>query len=360
MTNSKLFRGLVIAILIFALIYLISLTDFIFEPFWGYVGAIAFPLIAAGFIFYVTNPIVNLLERFKVHRILGIIIVFLLIILLGYFVTNFIAPIVQSQFSRLIDNMPKWVNSVEGIITYWQDNQNIIPPQLDDTIQGITDNLNAYVERMTTFIIGFFGQIFGFVFSFFLIPFFLFFMLKDGDRLVPFISKFLSKKKSDSFRELMTNINQTLSSFIQGQFIVSLCVAVMLYIGYLIIELQYSLTLALLSFIMNFIPFVGPFLSAIPAIIIAFFQDPMKAVWVIVIMIIAQQVEGNLISPNVMGRVLKLHPLTIITLILAAGSIAGFLGLLFIIPAYAVVKTIISHFYHEWLKKQPEGEKDIF
>lgn len=76
-------------------------------------------------------------------------------------------------------------------------------------------------------------------------------------------------------------------------------------------------------------------------------------------MLVAQQIESNLISPNVMGRVLALHPLTVITLILAAGGIAGFLGVLFIIPAYAVIKTIISHFYHEWKQGQPEKKSDL-
>ncbi len=133
----------------------------------------------------------------------------------------------------------------------------------------------------------------------------------------------------------------------------------MLYIGYIIIDLDYSLSLALFGLVMNFIPFLGPFLSAIPAIIVGFFQEPMLAVWATVVMVVAQQIESNFISPNVMGRALSLHPLTVITLILAAGGIGGFLGLLFIIPAYAVVKTIISHFYLEWKKKQSETDPNL-
>lgn len=359
MTEKKSFRILVTAILVFVLIYLISLTNFIFVPVGAYIAAIAVPIVGAGFIFYVTNPIVNWLQRNKIPRVLGIIVVFLLIVLVGFLVSIYIAPIVQKQFTRFVDNIPYMVDSVERLINLWQNNQNIIPPQLDGTIERITNNLDTYVENFTTFLIDFIGQIFGFVFSFFLIPFFLFFMLKDGHKLVPFISQFLSKEKSSSFKELMININHTLASFIQGQFIVSLCVGVMLYIGYVIIGLPYSLTLALFSFIMNFIPFLGPFLSAIPAILIGFFEDPMTAVWALVVMVVAQQIESNFISPNVMGRVLSLHPLTVITLVLAAGGIAGFLGLIFIIPAYAVIKTIIAHWYKEWRARQPEDEKDL-
>ncbi|WP_245830984.1 AI-2E family transporter [Sediminibacillus massiliensis] len=357
--HKRWFQALIVSILVFMLIYFISITSFIFAPVGAYLTAIAVPIIGAGALYYITKPLVNWLERYKIHRVLAIFIVFLLIIGFIWLSINFIAPIVQQQFTRLTDNLPVMVENGESLIDEWRNNQDIMPSQLDSTIEEITNNLNTYAQNIISFLIDFLTQLFGFLFAFVLIPFFLFFMLKDGEKLVPFLSNFLSKNKATSFRRLMDGINHTLASFIQGQFIVSVCVGIMLYIGYVIIGLPYSLTLALFGLVMNFIPFVGPFLSAIPAIIVGFFEDPMLAVWAILVMVIAQQIESNLISPNVMGRVLELHPLTIITLILAAGSIAGFLGLLFIIPAYAVVKTIVSHFYGEWKRKQPEDEQNI-
>ncbi|MGN8680579.1 AI-2E family transporter [Gracilibacillus sp. HCP3S3_G5_1] len=358
--EKKSIRILVTLILIFTLIYLVSITRFIFEPVGAYLTAIAVPIIGAGIIFYITNPIVNWLEKKKVPRFAGTLIVFLLILLIITIIINFVAPVVQRQFSNFVESVPKMVDNAEKLFEMWQENQNIIPPQFENTIQNVMDNFSQYAERITASIIGVIGQIFSFVFAFFLIPFFLFFMLKDGYKFVPFVSNFLSPSKAKSFKKLTANINHTLASFIQGQFIVSLCVGIMLYIGYLIIGLDYSLSLALFGLVMNFIPFLGPFLSAIPAIIVGFFQDPILAVWATVVMVVAQQIESNLISPNVMGRALSIHPLTVITLILAAGGIAGFLGLLFVIPAYAVVKTIIAHFYHEWEKKQPEEDPDLF
>ncbi|SER89207.1 Predicted PurR-regulated permease PerM [Gracilibacillus ureilyticus] len=359
MFEKKGVRFLVTSILIFTLIYLIHKTRFIFEPVGAYLGAIAVPIIGAGVIFYITNPVVNWLEKKKVPRLIGTFIAFLLLVVVITLVVLFVAPIVQQQFANLYESIPKMVKSAEQLIEIWQDNQNIIPPQFEGTIQNIIDNLSTYAEAVTTGIIGVIGQIFSFVFAFFLIPFFLFFMLKDGHKFVPFISQFLSPAKASSFRQLAISINHTLASFIQGQFIVSVCVGVMLYIGYIIIGLEYSLSLALFAVVMNFIPFLGPFLSAIPAVIVGLFQDPLIGVWAAVVMFIAQQIESNFISPNVMGRALSLHPLTVITLILAAGGIAGFLGLLFIIPAYAVIKTIIGHFYQQWKKKQPEEDPDL-
>ncbi|MBM7570525.1 AI-2E family transporter [Aquibacillus albus] len=359
MFEKKWFQSLVVAILVFLLILLISSANFVFEPIFAYLTAIALPFIGAGILYYITKPLVRLLEKYKIHRIIGIMIVFVLIILVIFLVSTYIAPIVQKQFGRLIDNIPRMIDSTFQLITYWQQNQNLIPPQVESMIDNFTSNLQSHLEGFSTFIFSFIANVFNFVFAIVLVPFFLFFMLKDDRKFVPFIAQFLSKPKAKSFKRLMGNINHTLAAFIQGQLLVSFSVGVLLFIGYLIIGLNYSLTLALFAMAMNVIPFIGPFLSVIPAILVAAFQDPIMIVYVIIVMVAAQQLEGNIISPNIMGKALSIHPLTVITLILGAGSIAGFLGLLFVIPAYAVIKTIVAHFYEEWRKKQDPGNKNL-
>ncbi|MGP4106225.1 AI-2E family transporter [Virgibacillus sp. L01] len=343
--EKRWFQTLTMFILIFLLILLISATNFIFDPIFKYMGAVAIPIVGAGILFYLTKPVMHFLENYKINRVFSIIIVFLLLILLGFLISTYIAPIAQKQFTNLIDNIPKMVSGAEDIITYWQANQNLIPPEVNNTIDNFMSNIQSHIESAMSFIFGFVSQLIGFVFALVLVPFFLFFMLKDGERFAPFMTQIFEKKKAENIRALMQKIDDALTSYIQGQLIVSFCIGVLLFIGYLIINLEYALTLALFGMVMCVIPFLGPFLAVIPAIIVGFFQDPMTGVWVAVVMVIAQQIEGNFVSPNVMGRALKLHPLTVITLILAAGSIAGFLGILFVVPFYAVVKTIIVHFY---------------
>lgn len=136
-----------------------------------------------------------------------------------------------------------------------------------------------------------------------------------------------------------------MKSYIVGQLFVSLIVGALLLIGYLIIGLDYAFLLALIGVVTNVIPFLGPYIAVIPAIIIALFQDPIMALYVAIIMLVAQQIEGNLITPNIMGSALSIHPLTVITLILAAGNIAGIWGIILAIPFYAVVKTIVVNIY---------------
>src|SRR5690625_4556592 len=98
---------------------------------------------------------------------------------------------------------------------------------------------------------------------------------------------------------------------------------------------------------MNIIPFIGPWIAFIPALLIGLFQDPSLVIWVSLITLIAQQIDSNLITPNIMGKTLKIHPLTIITVLFTAGSLAGFLGILLAVPGYAVGKAIVSNIYEK-------------
>lgn len=356
MLHKRWFQALVVFILIFLLILLMSVTDFIFSPLLKYIGAVAIPLIGAGILFYLTKPVMHFFERLKIPRVISILLVFLLLIFIVFLLVTYIYPIAENQFTNLVDNVPKMIEGTQDLITYWQANQTVIPDEVNKAISNFTDNLQTYLENITSYLFGFIGQLISFIAAIVLVPFFLFFMLKDGEKLVPYVTQIFDKKKSKNIASLLHKIDVTLTAFIQGQLIVSFCVGVLLFIGYLIVGLKYSLTLALFAMLMNVIPFLGPFIAVVPALIVGAFQAPMMVVWVAIITLIAQQFESNFISPNVMGRVLDLHPLTVITVILAAGSIGGFLGILFAVPLYAIIKTIIVHFYRTY--QESKEDKD--
>lgn len=357
MIKKRWFQALIAFILIFILILLMSLTNFIFIPLFKYIGAVAVPIVGAGILYYLTKPVMHFLEKLKINRIFSILLVFLLLLLLLFLFVIYVFPIAQNQFTNLMDNIPKMVEGSKKMVASLQSNQIVIPEQIDDAIQHFMDNIQLYIENVISYIFGFIGQLITFIAALLLIPFFLFFMLKDGDKLVPFITQIFEKKKADNIRSLLGKIDITLTAFIQGQLIVSFFLGILLFIGYLVIDLNYALTLALFGMLMNVIPFLGPFLAVIPALIVGAFQSPIMIVWVAIITLIAQQVESNFISPNVMGRALSLHPLTVITVILAAGSIAGFLGILFAVPFYAIIKTVVVHFYKTY-QESKQTKKD--
>lgn len=357
MTKTKLFRFLVYTLLILAILYFLSLIDFILQPIGTVITSIALPIIGAGFLFYVTEPLIRLFERLNIKRIFAVILVFIIIILVIAFSVYFLIPMVQDQLTRLSDNAPAFRSWLEEALAWAETNQQYIPDEFNTSVDDIIDQLSGYTQQAIGSIFNAIGAIFNFVVSFVLIPFFLFFMLKDSKKFVPFVTQFFSPKKKDSLERLFASINDSLGSFIQGQMIISFSVGTMLLIGYLIVGLDYALILAIFALFMNVIPYLGPWLSAIPAVLIGFFQDPMTGVWTAVVMIVVQQIEGNLIEPNVMGKVLNVHPLTVVVIMIAAGATIGFIGFILAVPMYAVTKATVTHFYHEYLHHKKASEQ---
>ncbi|RLL43657.1 AI-2E family transporter [Oceanobacillus piezotolerans] len=361
MVNRRSMQYLTFFILIFLLIWIINKTNFIFQPLLQYIGAIAFPLIVGGLLYYLTRPLLHFFERrLKMNRIWAIIAVFIVLILAITLFILYIWPIARTQVMNLVNAVPDMVRTVEDFISYLQSNNSNIPDQVNNAIDNFFQNIPQYlqtvVDYLFSFLGSFIGQIVNIVIGLFMVPFFLFFMLKDGEKLVPFILQVFKKEKASNLRELLRKLDHVLSSYIHGQLLVSFFVGVLLLIGYLIIGLDYALILALFGMVTNVIPYLGPYLAVIPAIIVGAIQDPINVIWVAIVMIIAQQIEGNLITPNVMGQALHVHPLTVLTIIFAAGNIAGLLGIILAVPVYALTRTIIVHFYQTFVKTRDKKE----
>ena len=168
---------------------------------------------------------------------------------------------------------------------------------------------------------------------------------------MPAIQKWLSPHHAKEVNQLLGKMNNTLSSYIAGQVIECLFVGVFTSIGYLIIHEPLALVLGIVAGLCNIIPYVGPYIGIAPE----------KLIWVIVVVLIVQQVDGNIIYPNIIGKTLKIHPLTIIVLLLAAGHIAGIAGMILCIPFYAVFKTVVEYMFDIYRIEHPvkgEGEQN--
>ena len=134
-------------------------------------------------------------------------------------------------------------------------------------------------------------------------------------------------------------------SYIQGQIIVSFCIGILLFIGYSIIGLDYGLVLASIAAVTSVVPYLGPTIAISPAIIIAIITSPFMLLKLIIVWTLVQFIEGHFISPNIMGKTLKIHPLTIIFILLSAGNLLGIVGVILGIPGYAILKVLASHIF---------------
>lgn len=345
MTNKLWFQTGIGIILALVIIRLFIEVQGIFDPLFIIAQTIFVPLLLGGVLFYLTRPILNYLVKWKFPKWSAILIIVLLIVLVFWLLYAMIGPMVTKQVNSLVDSAPGIIKDVEDYARYLLDQRSRLPDTIQEQVNGMTGQIGDWVSGIGSGILSFLTGLISGLVTLVLVPFFLIYLLVDHQKFAPFISGFFSGESKTWIRKTLHDIDKTLRSYIQGQLFVSFLVGIMLLIGYLIIDLDYALLLAIIGMATNVIPFLGPYIAVIPAIIIALVQDPVMAFYVAIIMLVAQQIESNLITPNVMGNALDVHPLTVITIILAAGNIAGLWGIILAVPVYAVIKTIVKNIY---------------
>ncbi|MBD5430339.1 AI-2E family transporter [Lactobacillus sp.] len=340
-------------LLFFLIIFVFNKISFVLNPFWTFFNAILPPVLLAMVQYYLMNPVVDFLEK-KAHfpRILSIAILYVIVVILFIWIIVSIVPVLQQQTNSLIKNWPK----------YWNDAQKTVESALHDPrLSEVRGNINKSIsnaqdkiikagQQSITIAINNISSAVNVLTMIFMTvltaPFVLFFMLKDGHNLKPYIARVAPKKMQASFSELLHDINQAISSYIRGQITVAFWVGVMFAIGYSVIGLQYGVVLAIAAGILNMIPYFGTFIAIIPALILGIMNSPMMLVKVIIVFAIEQTIEGRVISPLVMGSKMDMNPVTTILLLIGASAVAGLGGVIFAIPIYAVVKIIVTRLFN--------------
>lgn len=336
--------GIIIALLIIK--YFIEI-HWIFNPLFIIFNTILIPLLLGGVLYYITEPLQRLLEKRGVPRWGSLVTIVLLLAALATGLLLLVGNPITTQVNNLVNNAPTIATSIQEVADYILDNRENLPPQVEEFVNSVTNSIQEIAVASSRYLVSFVSSAVSATFTLILVPFFFIFMLKDHEKFAPQIYDLFSGDRRIWIKKTFEDIDTVLRSYVQGQVLISFLLAIMMLIGYLIIGLEYSLLLAIFAFFMNMIPFIGPWVSLVPAVVVALIQDPILVVWVCVITLVAQQIESNLITPNIMGKSLDIHPLTVISLVLAAGNIAGFIGILVAIPTYGVIKVIVQNIYHE-------------
>lgn len=347
--KSKLMFWSVWLLVIATLIFMSTKIDFIFQPITTFVSTLFTPLLVAGFLYYLLNPLVTLMGKTKIKRKYSIIIILLLFLGIIFVLIVSVLPVLVTQIGQLISNIPNLIQSLEDysreiLQQPWLENFNIEKSmnKLDLSIGNIA---NIVFMAITNSVGSIFGAVANTTIVIVTAPIILFYMFKDGQHFRPSVAKFFPKEFRGQMIELLGQMNNTIASYISGQSLVCLLVGIFTFIGYLIIGMPYGLLLGIIAGVTNIIPYVGPYIGAAPAVIIGLTISPTKAILVALVVLVVQQIDGNFISPNIIGKTLAIHPLTIIVILLVAGNLAGLLGMILGVPFYALVKTIVVYLY---------------
>lgn len=343
MLKQKTTKNLINILLILGIIFLLTKLSNILTPVLDIAGDLIVPIIIGGFFYYALRPITKLLKSKTKKRGLSAILTILLVVAIITFVLFYGGNIVVDQFKvAFIDNQDKFIeygDYLNGKFREYFPNFDIIP-KIIETLKNSIDNLGSNVSIIFSSVGDFGTQVI-------LVPFVMFYLLKD-DTLFErkLFSSVVPMKYRSVIKNMFVKIDEILTTYINGQLLVALIIGTLMFIGYLIIGMPNALLMAAFSLVTSIIPLIGPFLGVLPAILIALTIDLSLVLKIAIVAVIVQQLEGNLITPNIMGNRLKLHPLAVIFIVIISVNLMGILGAFIGIPLFLILVTIGKTVYN--------------
>ncbi|WP_431801801.1 AI-2E family transporter [Halobacillus andaensis] len=349
----------ILAILLFIGLNVLVYTQvsFIFHPIVIFLETIALPVLFTVVVYYLLRPFIVLLERLGIKRVWGILVTIALVAGLITLLVFLIIPFLERQFISLSKELPEYLIEMAGSVDNWLRNSilanyyNDLFEDLEGTLSQVSDNFSSYAGNTVEGITNFISTVTNVIVAIVTLPFILFYLLKDGEKFPNMILKVFPPKVRPELSSVFKGIDHQLSAYIQGQIIVSFCIGVMMYIGFLIIGLDYALLLAAIASVTSVVPYLGPMIAIIPALIIAIVTSPFMLLKLALVWTVVQLLEGKFISPQIMGKRLHVHPVTIIFVLLTAGHLFGVIGVIVAIPGYAIIKVIVTHLFY-WFQRR--------
>jgi predicted PurR-regulated permease PerM len=325
---------------------------------------------------YLLLPLVNWLDRhmptrlhaWRVARPLAILLTYLLMFLLVAGIITFIVPLIIDQVNVLIENWPTltktvrdwgtrgwgWYNnvveSIEQFSPSWKDTiENSLKGLAAEVILVIREGVVATVRTLSSTI--------SFIIGMVVIPFWLFYLLHDESQVKEGVMRALPKQLRADVRCMASLIDDVLSAYIRGQLLLCLFVGGLATIALFIIGVPFALLLGLIAGIFEILPYVGPILGAIPAIVVALLADPWSALWVAIAFFGIQQVENLVLVPRISGESVKLHPAMVMVVLVVGNELAGFWGMLIAVPVTAVLRDVFKYLYLRFLDEPLNPEE---
>ncbi|WNQ13022.1 AI-2E family transporter [Paenibacillus aurantius] len=350
-TRNRWFRALVYTLLSLAVLYMFAQLRPLVSGVYLFLKAVLMPFAVALMISYVLNPVVNLLHHRKVPRTVAVLLIYAVFITSMTVILMNLIPMFIRQLMELNEHMPQLNVRAQSIMNDFNENR-YLPDSVRAGINRALTKMETGVSTMITDYINGIGNTINMLFVAFIIPFLAFYFMKDFQVIERGILASVPKKHRKQTVKLFLDIDRALGNYIRGQLLVCVIVGLLAYIGYWIIGMPYPLLLASVVALMNIIPYLGPFFGAAPAILMAAAVSWKMVVYVIIVNTAVQILEGNVISPQVVGRTLHMHPLTIIFALLVGGEFAGVVGLILAVPFFAVLKVLVQHFYGYYIHRR--------
>lgn len=310
------------------------------------IGALT-PFFVGFAVAYILNPLVErLIKATKMKRGLAIASIYVGILLVVSLFVNMVIPSIVSGSVEIANELPSQVTQFSEDLKALNLDNPQISTYVKSTVLAVQEQLTKWADVILKNVSGFFVGITSAIMTFVFATVVSIYGLIDKEKFKKLsktiIVASLGDEKAMKFLEFMTTVNTIFSSFISGLIVDALIVGLLSFICLSLMGVEYALIFAIIICFTNVIPFIGPFLGAIPAVGITLLYDPIKALWVILFIIVLQQVDANIIGPRVMGNYIGLEAIWIILAISLGGAFAGMLGMILSVPIAAIIKILVG------------------
>ena len=313
------------------------------------------PLILAAAIVFILNPFISLLQRRGIPRLAGVALTYLGFMGVAVMIGLLMFPAVHDQQQNLSERWPairtkmeRWIDDRSASFknTPFEFDRQKVTDAFSSTDTSVRDQIDRVAEVGV--------KVFHILLVMILTPIFAFYLLVDLPHLKRTADGLIPDAARPEVLVLARRMNAAVGGFFRGQLVVALIVGIMSSVGLLIIGLPFWLLIGMVAGFFNMIPLIGPYIGGIPALVIALTtREPITAVWVIVVMVAVQQIDNHFISPLVMQRVVKLHPVLVMLALLLGGTLGGFFGLLVAVPTTAALKILVGHLWRVHVLGEP-------
>ena len=312
-------------------------------------GDVLLPFVAGMAIAYLCNPLTNRLERLRVPRWLGALIVITLVVLFFALLALLIVPVIGAQLAAFIEDLPGYVRKLQALVS--DPSRPWLSSLVGERFTGADNSAGELIAQGATLGTAFLGKLWSggtaviALFSLLVItPVVAFYFIVDWPRIVAGVERLVPRSQHDTVLKLARETDAAIAGFVRGQTLVCLVLGVLYAAALSAVGLNFGLLIGLLSGLISFIPYVGSVTGFVLATVIAVAQFWPEWIWivaVIAIFLIGQFIEGNILVPKLVGESIGLHPLWLMFALLAFGYLFGFLGLLLAVPMAAAVGVLV-------------------
>ncbi len=316
------------------------------------------------------NPVVLAMGRLKFPRWLAVPVVYLVFIGVIVVIVVFLGPPLVRQFQRLFNAIPAWLTSLNGLLAdlqAWLATNNI-EVNLKINTSDIVNWLQTHGSQSLGALVTVGWSVVGFVANLFLTIVISFYMLIDGRRLFRFFCR-VSPGEPAVKEGYVVGLQSAFSKFVRGQALLGATIGLACGLAIWILSWdvvgvwpeggQYALLFGVWAGVTEVIPYIGPFLGAVPPVIAAFFHSPIAALTIIIIFFVIQQLESHILAPNIVGSSVGVHPLLVIFALLAGAQIGGILGMIASLPILAMLKHTMTYYDFKMSRAPWAGDDGI-